>query len=55
MCQWGFSGGPVVETPPANTADMGSILGLGRSHMPGGNQAQVQQWRLSIAKNWINK
>ena len=43
MCQWGFSGGPVVETPPANTADMGSIPGLGRSHMPGGNQAHVPQ------------
>ena len=30
---WGFSGGSVVEAPPANAGDMGSIPGLGRSHM----------------------
>ena len=29
----GFSGGTVVESPPANTGDTGSIPGPGRSHM----------------------
>ena len=32
-----FSGGPVVENPPAHAGDMGSIPGPGRSHMPRGN------------------
>ena len=31
-----FSGGPVAKNPPAN---MGSIPGLGRLHMPQGNHA----------------
>ena len=31
---WDFSGGPVAKNPPANAGDMGSIPGLGRSHMP---------------------
>ena len=26
-------GGPVVKNPPANAGDMGSIFGLGGSHM----------------------
>ena len=43
MYQWAFSGGPVVETPQANTADMGSTPGLGRSCMPWGNQGPVPQ------------
>ena len=30
----GFPGGSVVKNPPANAGDMGSIPGLGRSHMP---------------------
>ena len=30
----GFPGGAVVENLPANAGDMGSSLGLGRSHMP---------------------
>ena len=30
------SGGPVVENPPANARDMGSIPGRGRFHMPWG-------------------
>ena len=30
----GFSGGSVVKNPPAKAEDMGSISGLGRSHMP---------------------
>ena len=28
-----FLGGPVVKNPPSNAGDMGSIPGLGRSHM----------------------
>ena len=34
---WTFPGGPVDKNPPANAADMGSISGPGRSHMPWGN------------------
>ena len=30
----GFPGGAVVENPPANEGDTGSIPGPGRSHMP---------------------
>ena len=33
----GFPGGAVVENPPANSGDMGSIPGPGRSHMPQSN------------------
>ena len=29
-----FPSGPVVKNPLANAGDMGSIPGLGRSHMP---------------------
>ena len=29
-----FPGGTVDKNPPANAEDMGSIPGLGRSHMP---------------------
>ena len=32
-CQ-NFSGGSVVGSPPANTGDIGSSPGPGRSHMP---------------------
>ena len=32
-----FLGGTVVKNPPANSGDMGSIPGLGRSHMPRSN------------------
>ena len=31
---WDFPGGPVIKNLPSNTGDMGSIPGLGRSHMP---------------------
>ena len=34
---WGFPGGTVVESLPANAGDTGSSPGLGRSHMPRGN------------------
>ena len=33
----GFPGGAVVENPPANAGDTGSIPGPGRSHMPRSN------------------
>ena len=32
-----FPGGAVVKNPPASAGDMGSIPGLGRSHMPQSN------------------
>ena len=32
-----FPGGAVVKDPPANAGEMGSIPGLGRSHMPQSN------------------
>ena len=32
-----FPGGPVVKYLSANVGDTGSILGLGRFHMPQGN------------------
>ena len=33
----------MVKNPPANAGDTGSILGLGRSHMPWDNKAPVPQ------------
>ena len=33
-CIWDFPGGAVVKNPPADTGDMGSSPGLGRSHVP---------------------
>ena len=33
----GFPGGAVVENPPANAGDTGSVPGLGGSHMPRSN------------------
>ena len=30
---------PVFRSPPANAEDVGSVSGLGRFHMPWGNQA----------------
>ena len=38
-----FPGGPVVEKPPANAGDVGSIPGLGRSHLPRGKQATTTE------------
>ena len=40
---WDFPGHPVVKKPPASAGDRGLILGLGRSHMPCGNQACAPQ------------
>ena len=39
----GFPGGAVVESLPAGAGDMGSSLGLGRSHMPRSNWAREPQ------------
>ena len=33
----------MVKNPPANAGDMGLIPGLGRSHMPRGNEAHAPQ------------
>ena len=33
----GFPGGSVVKNPPASAGDMGSILGLGETHVPRNN------------------
>ena len=33
----------MVKNPPANAGDMGSIPGLGRSHMPWSNSARAPQ------------
>ena len=43
MLTWGFPGGAVVESPPANAGDTGSSPGLGRSHMPRSNEAREPQ------------
>ena len=40
---WGFPGGAVVESLPANAGDMGSSPGLGGSHMPRSNWAREPQ------------
>ena len=40
---WDFPGGAVVENPPANAGDTGSIPGPGRSHMPRSNSARAPQ------------
>ena len=39
----GFPGGLAVKNPPVNAGDMGSVLGLGRSHLPRGNWAPTSQ------------
>ena len=39
----GFPGGAVVKNPPADTGDMGSSPGPGRSHMPQSNYAHAPQ------------
>ena len=38
-----FSGGPVVNNPPANAGDTGSIPGPGRSHMSWVKEAHAPQ------------
>ena len=34
---WDFPSGPMVKNPSANAGDTGSILGLGKYHMPRGH------------------
>ena len=41
--QWGFPGGAVVGSLPANAGDTGSRPGLGRSHMLRSNWAHEPQ------------
>ena len=38
----GFPGGAVIKNPPANTGDVGSIPGSGRS--PGGGRGNLLQY-----------
>ena len=40
---WGFPGGAVVESLPANAGDAGSRPGPGGSHMPRSNWAREPQ------------
>ena len=40
---WGFPGGTVVESLPANAGDTGSSPGLGGSHMPRNDWAREPQ------------
>ena len=40
---WGFPGGAVVESLPANAGDTGSSPGLGGSHMPRSSWAREPQ------------
>ena len=40
---WGFPGGAVVGSLPANAGDTGSSPGLGGSHMPRSNYAREPQ------------
>ena len=40
---WGFPGGAVVESLPANAGDTGSSPGLGGSHMPRSDWAREPQ------------
>ena len=39
-----FPGGSVVENPPANAGDTGSIPGPGRSHRPWNNEAHCHKY-----------
>ena len=54
--KWGFPGGVVVESLPANAGDAGSSPGLGRSHMPRSGWAREPQllslriWSLCSAR-----
>ena len=41
--KWGFPGGAVVESLPADEGDAGSSPGLGRSHMPRSGWAREPQ------------
>ena len=45
--EWGFPGGVVVESPPADAGDMGSCPGPGGSHMPRSGWAR-EPWPLGL-------
>ena len=55
---WGFPGGAVVNNPPANAGDRGSIPGLGRSPGEGNgnpfqyscmeNSMEREAWRATV-------
>ena len=40
---WGFPGGLVVESPPANAGDTGLTPGAGRSHVLWNNYGRATQ------------
>ena len=44
----GFPSGAVVENPPANAGDTGSIPGPGRSHMPRSNLVCHNYWACAL-------
>ena len=47
-----FSGGPVVNNPPANAGDTGSIPGPGRSHMSWVKEAHAPQLLRLCPRAW---
>ena len=51
-CVRGFPGGSVVQNPPTNTGDKGSIPGPGRSHMPWSNYTCVPQLFSLCSRAW---
>ena len=42
----GIPGGLVVENPPANAGDVGSILGLGKSPGKGNGNSSILAWKV---------
>ena len=44
---WGFPGGAVLESPPADAGDTGSCPGPGGSHVPRSGWAR-EPWPLSL-------
>ena len=58
-CSADFSGGPVVENPPCNARDTGSIPGPGRFHMVQSNCAHVHSYWASALEpssqdSWVH-
>ena len=47
-----FPGGSVVENPPVNAGDTGSILGAGRSHMLRSNWAHEPKLLSLCSRAW---
>ena len=45
-----FPGGPVVENPPANAGDVGSVPGLGRSYMLRATKPMHHNYRVPGAR-----